>query len=193
MGYFSENAVASLANLVNRHAGQLQLDFVKGSLIYTARQKIVEDALSVNADYVFFIDSDIIYNAGALQKLIDDDRYIVSGLYVNKVDNHPIAYSKIVPQGLFKKGYKTEVTDFDTPLYPIEGAGLGFCLIHTDVFKVMKKRYGHLFMPYKNLGEDFSFFYRARKCGFEVNLDTTIKLGHETTAVHTLEDLKNES
>lgn len=172
--------------------------FVSGSLVYDARQDILNYALEENADYVMFIDSDIVFSIDAVEKLIEHDTDIVSGLYFGRrqFKNKPIAYDKITPMRFGKAAKCIHITDIDTPYRAVDACGLGFCLIKMQAIKHISKRYKLLFEPYRGLGEDFSFFYRAKKCGYKCYLDTTFELGHVGTYVFTKHDylrgLQNE-
>ena len=54
--------------------------FVEGSLVYNARQACMNYALEKDAD-LLFIDSDIMYPIEGIQRLIDHNADILSGLY----------------------------------------------------------------------------------------------------------------
>ena len=123
--------------------------------------------------------------------MMQHDTDIVSGLYFGRRQNSnkPIAYDEIRPCNLFRRIPTSKaITDIDTPYRPVRACGLGFCLIKVKAIKCMLKRYTRLFEPYKGLGEDFSFFYRARKCGIKCMLDTTINLGHIGQKIYGKED-----
>ena len=70
----------------------------------------------------------------------------------------------------------------------IAGAGLGFCLIKNRVLKSFSKI--NPFEPYKDLGEDLSFFLRCRKNGYKVMLDTTFTLNHLGEYAYNAKDYK---
>lgn len=172
---------ASLLRLCMSSKHELIPFFVSGSLVYDARNDIVNEALKERADYILFIDSDITFEPDALDKLLAHNTDIVSGLYFGRREhnNNPIAYSKIYPKTLFRKCAKLDtIKDVDAPLQEVAAAGLGFCLIKMNVFYKMLCKNNMIFEPFRGMGEDISFFYRAKKMGFKVFLDSTIPLTH---------------
>ena len=67
--------------------GECVVSSVVGSLIYDARNKLAAEAVKLEADYVMWFDSDMIFQADTLERLmkdLDDGRDIVSGLYFRR-------------------------------------------------------------------------------------------------------------
>lgn len=151
--------------------------FYANSLVYESRNQLSLMAINKNAEYLLMIDSDMTFPRDALTKYLAMDKDIVCGLYMTRRKPYiPVAYSKVYPRTLLKEpGHKA--IDELTSQY-VDGAGMGFCLIKTEVLRKVWKRYKSPFEPIKGLGEDLSFFYKARKLGYKVWLDTTIDLGH---------------
>ena len=145
-------------------------------------------------EYLLFLDSDIGFDEYDVLKLINHQVDIVSGAYPMKTI--PIRYCINVVQQEQRKG----------DLLKIEGNGMGFTLIHRNVFLQMAQKFPdlkytppkddsnvpptegeinnsyHFFMEHKKgdgfLSEDKSFFFRASMLGYDIWLDTTIKLQH---------------
>ena len=71
----------SLANL--QHVGSVQTAFITCSLVYKARTDLGKIAIDQGADYVLWLDSDMIFPASLLVDLMADikGRDMVTGVY----------------------------------------------------------------------------------------------------------------
>ena len=60
--------------------------FQIGSLIYTSRDNLCKKAINMGADYVFWLDSDMVFNPDVLELLFKDMEKdtIVTGLYFRR-------------------------------------------------------------------------------------------------------------
>lgn len=156
-------------------------DFVNisESLIYDARDKIVQYAINGGYDYLFFLDSDIICESDTLTRLLNHKADIVSGLYFGRRENahDPIAYELIAPKTIYRKA-SLEPIQIIHNYAEVSGVGLGCCLIKVDVLKKMQRKNKNMFEPYRNLGEDVAWCYRARKKGYKIMLDSTVRIKH---------------
>ena len=163
--------------------------YTEGSLVYDARAKIVNYALSQGAD-VLFVDSDIVFPIEGFDRLKWHDRPIVSGLYFgrHKGQSNPIAYKTVKPSTFYRKKPVLETIDEIKPFMEVEGAGLGFCLVQNKVLRAFGKE--NPFEPFGNLGEDLSFFTRCRRKGFKIMLDSSFALEHIGQYSYTAQDYK---
>jgi len=153
---------------------------VEGSLIYDSRDAIAHYAVENDYDYILYADSDMIFCADDLNKLMSHDTDIVSGLYVTRHgENRNVCYKKIITRRRFPFRSPKLVHDMSTSGYAeIAACGFGFCLIKCETIKSMLKRYKSLFEPKWGVGEDIAFCIRAKKCGYKVMIDRDVKLGH---------------
>lgn len=145
------------------------------------RNLIIQLALDNDCTHVLFIDDDMAYHPSALLDLLSHDKDIVTGLYLSRAYPHqPLIFDLNTPEGaLF-----CYLEENEPRLRKVANAGLGFCLIKTDVFRKMEK-------PWVRLGEldceqwcdDIGFFNRVEKAGFEIYCDTQCRIGHMGTVV----------
>lgn len=166
----------SLATL-NR-VGECLVAFQISSLIYTARDELAKKAIELEVDYVLWLDSDMVFGADTLQRLINNrERGIITGLYYRRVSPFsPVAFKKLdVIDGHFDS---EGLTDIPEDLFEVEGCGFGCVLTPTDVFIDVASKFGKVFEPYASGGEDVSFCWRARQCGYKIVCDPSIPLGH---------------
>jgi len=169
---------------------------INESLVTRARNNLAAKFLSnKNATHLFFIDSDIKFEAGEIIKLVLRDKDIVGGAYPAK---------KEPPFYVLNKVAEPEI---EGDLYEVRHLGTGFLMIKRAVFdkliEVMPEtKYKDSLNlgstpdgdPYENwmynlfdvvvddkghlLSEDWVFCDRAREQGFKVWCDTTILLHH---------------
>lgn len=183
VGMIPSKTVISLLQTVKK--GYVEPVIVTGSLVYDSRDQIATFAVNEGYDYVLYVDSDMIFSADDLKKLLAHDTDIVSGLYVTRHgENKNVAYSEIHKR--VDNPYKPPELINDTRDYgygKIAACGFGFVLIKTGVLKTMFERYRSLFEPKWGFGEDIAFCHRAKKCGYKIYIDRDVKIGHigETT------------
>lgn len=176
MDMVSAQFAQSLATL--NKEGECVVSFVLGSLIYDSRNKLARQALQVEADYIMWFDSDMMFHPDTLTKLLQDDKDIVSGLYFRRAAPYtPVAFSKINIDENGKADFEDYTGSLDG-LHEVEGIGFGCVLMKTDVIFDCFGEYGTCFSPIGGFGEDLSFCWRARQLGYEVWLDTDVKCGH---------------
>lgn len=165
-----------------KRAGDTIVGFEVGSLVYNARNNLARQAIKSEADFVLWLDSDMVFAPDLLQRMLkvcqDEHIDFLTGLCfrrkppytpclfdrLEKVDNGA-SYTALmsVPDGRFKVG----------------GCGFAGVLMSTDVLlSVAAKFNGRMFDPMDGFGEDVSFCWRARQCGYDIWCDSEIELGH---------------
>lgn len=169
----------SLATL--NKVGQCSVSFICGSLIYDARNKLAAQAIKMEADYIMWFDSDMIFEPDALFKLLEtavtEDAHIVSGLYFRR----SAPYTPVAFQDLTIKDDKAEWTDYKGELegvHKVGGVGFGCVLVDAQVIFECFGKYGTCFSPIGQVGEDLSFCHRAKELGYDTFLDCNVKCGH---------------
>ena len=63
-------------------------------------------------------------------------------------------------------------------LFEIGGCGFGGVLMKTDVLMDVMGKFKRIFDPLDGLGEDLSFCWRARQCGYKLYCDASLEMGH---------------
>lgn len=198
-GIVSEKTTLGLFNLgksfVRNNIDHGLLTLTNSSLITQARSKIANFFINnTEHEYLFFLDSDIGFKPEDVIKLLSHQLPIVSGAYPMKII--PERYCIDVSQPEQRQG----------DLLKINGNGMGFVLIHRQVFIDIAKQYPglkyipsdyhsdtphtpeeinnsyHYFAEHQTqngfMSEDKSFFYRAQQVGYNIWLDTSIHLNH---------------
>lgn len=174
-----------------QRAGDTIVGFQVGSLVYNARNELARQAIKSEADWVLWLDSDMVFEPDLLKKMLkvceENNIDFLTGLcfrrkppytptLFDRLDKmeHGASYTTImsVPEGRFKVG----------------GCGFAGVLMSTDVLLSVAARFGgRMFDPLEGFGEDVSFCWRARQCGYEIWCDSDIELGHIGSMVVTRE------
>ena len=177
--------VRSLVNM--RYVGEIQFCFTECSLVYQARTALCKMALEAEADFVLWLDSDVIFHAGMMEELMTDiqGKDMVTAVYHGRRPPFkPVIYKTITP-GLLPATIKVEeYPDYPTDgLFEVEGCGFGAVLMKTGVIRDVAETFHQTFSPIPGLGEDLSFCVRARNCGYKIWCDPKIQIGHKGAMV----------
>lgn len=157
--------------------------YVKGKPIAEARNEIVEYALRMDADYIYWLDDDVIAPADSFLKMWKHQKDIVNGVYWSK-SNPPMP---LLFRGHLEMPYLNwHVGDF----IEIDAAGNGLTLVKTDVYRKISETVGGPWYsteygsfpgvkqtPYNNT-EDLYFYWKAKQAGFKIWADTSIQAFH---------------
>lgn len=170
----------SLAML--RKVGDCVLSMQMGSLIYTSRNTLATRAIQTEADYVLWLDSDMVFEPDLLERLMktltENDLDIVAGLYFRRVQPYsPVLFKDLtlIRDTFFEW---SEFKEVPSDLFEVAGCGFGCVLMKTDPFIDVQAKFGNMFAPIGNTGEDLAFCWRARQCGYKVWCDPSIICGH---------------
>lgn len=174
----------SLAML--RKVGEVAVAFQIGSLVYTSRNALASRAIQMEADFVLWLDSDMIFEPDLLEHMLDtmekNEADILTGVYYRRVPPYtPTLFDRLD----FIEGICSWTTQREIPknVFEVAGCGFGCVLMKTDVFIDVQAKFRDMFGPINRVGEDLSFCWRARECGYKIMCDPSIPLGHVGYAV----------
>lgn len=153
-----------------------------GSLIYDSRNQLAAKAIQMNYDYVFWLDSDMVFPTDTLvymhKVMAENNLDILSGLYFRRRPPYsPVLFDKfeIDDSGC----HWTEFEDIPDSLFEIGACGFGCVLMKTSVLVgTYLDHNGQLFQPIMGVGEDCAFCWRARESGYKIWCDPKATLGH---------------
>lgn len=177
----------SLATL--NKEGECLISFLQGSLIYDSRNKLAHQAIASGADYVLWLDSDMVFAPDTLTRLLEhlrNGKDIISGVYFRRTLPYtPVIFKELTPER------DTGYDDYpDNDVFTVAGAGFGCIAMKTEVLIKMALCEGNWFTPEGKYGEDLSFCLRAKRCGYDIWCDSKIKCGHIGHAIITEEVYK---
>ena len=166
--------------------GECKLSMQMGSLIYTSRNNLAQMAIQMDVDYVFWLDSDMVFEPDTLARMMktleENDYDILTGLYFRRVPPYtPVLFDKLD----IRRNICSWSEFHEIPEEPFEvgGCGFGCVLMKTDVFYDVQSKHGNMFAPIANNGEDIAFCWRARDCGFKIYCDPRIIFGHVSHSI----------
>jgi hypothetical protein len=160
----------------------------KSPSLPVARDALVTEALRAKVDYIFFVDTDLIFESPsdpnvALKTLYqtinknknDKDGKIVSGLYraKQKIGFNYAAWMKAPTK---TKGY-VPIERWNGNWLNVDVTGLGCTLIDINVFRDLPKPWFY-WEEIDDISEDFYFFELAKKHGYNLHCFTEVKLSH---------------
>jgi len=147
--------------------------------IADARNEIVQFALDQGANYIYWLDDDVLAPPDAFLKLFNHQKDIINGVYWSK-SNPPMPL-------LFRGHLKGPYYDWHVgDLIEIDAAGSGLTLVKTDVYRnIPEPWYSVDYSSFPgqtqsapNNTEDLYFYWKAKKAGYKVWADTTVQAFH---------------
>jgi len=165
-----------------------------GTYLDQNREEISHSAIEDSYDYLFFIDSDMIFPPNILDILWDKHKDVIGAVYCLRsgFEHGPCVYDYQPEKGTF-------VQHKDWPLnktYKVEGIGTGMLLIKVEALKkILPPRFAYLecdtpdkYGNRRRLGEDLSFCLRCRKADIKIYADSHATIGHLGEKVWTFKD-----
>lgn len=170
------NSLATLQKI-----GDCSLAMEMSSLVYHSRNHLVGKAIQLNADYMLWLDSDMVFHpdllTGMMSTMSDKGLDILTGVYYRRVSPYtPVLLDKLEIDG--KKVDSHNIEEIPNEMFEVAGCGFGCVLMKTDVAFDVLAKFGPPFNPIHGVGEDLSFCWRARQCGYKIYADPSIWLGH---------------
>ena len=173
MDMVSTGFAQSLA-MLKKGGNETAITFEVGSLIYEARNKLAKQAITMGADYTMWFDSDMLFQPDTMVKLLAHNAPIVSGAYFRRSPPyHLVAFDECDVE-------QRKWSDLPLPSDTVKCGGVGFgcVLVKTEVLFDVASKYRTWFEPMNGFGEDLSFCWRARQCGYDILLDPSVTCGH---------------
>jgi hypothetical protein len=150
------------------------LYFDSSTILLNQREKLIDEAIKMEADYVLWLDSDMMFPSNVVLKLLAHNKDIVACNYMKRsLPMKTVAY--------------TDLNDWDSwvPMEPqeelvkVKGIGMGCILMKTDVFKKLEKPYFEFRFKEDTkdwFGEDFILQDKIQKVGYEIFVDTMLSM-----------------
>jgi glycosyltransferase involved in cell wall biosynthesis len=169
--FLHRHFVESLINLKYPEKTDVQFCCVYGLQLPFARNRIVDEALENNSDYLLFLDADMIFPPDLLTRLVFHNVDIVNALAFRRIEPH---YPCIFKWNENEHCYETMT--YYGGLQEVDACGMCSILIRMDVFRKLKKPWYY----YRDnlFSSDLTFCENCRKEGFKVYVDTDLKIGH---------------
>ena len=139
----------------------------EGSIIHHMRERLVKKAIELECTHLLFVDSDMQFEKDAVMRLIERDKDILGADYNRR--KLPLESTAVL------------LGDGEGDLREAVSVGTGFMLIKLSIFDFLPEPW---FFWESNqsgelvTGEDYWFCRLARKHGFEVWADLSVKVLH---------------
>jgi len=161
-----------LAN--HRGLHNYHFSFVQNSLVYTAREMLLDTFMKSKCEAIMFIDSDMTFSEASVELLARHNLpFVTAKAFKRSAPFQPCFYTEVA---IIDGSPRLQVPlDYPDCLLPIEGAGMACVLIKKEVFEKIKKPH---FEPLPVLGEDLSFCMKVKEAGIPMFCDTTVEFGH---------------
>ena len=139
------------------------------------RNMAAEQALKWEADYLLFLDDDVLIPFGSLAHLLDANKDIIAGDVL--IRGYP--FEHMIFDYLEDKKGMHAIREVEEPLgvYDCDAVGFSYCLIKIDVLKKCPKPF---FITGPKNTEDIYFCIKAKLANPDLTIacDTRIKCGH---------------
>jgi glycosyltransferase involved in cell wall biosynthesis len=140
------------------------------------KNAVIDYALSKKFDFVLLLDTDVLVPADLIERMLNHDKPIVTGLYLTilqiggKPQILPLIFDFTHDPELLKPVPINAV--MGDKLMRVKGCGLGCCLAKSEVFLKARPRIED------QSSEDLPFCKDAQLAGYEIWADTSIKTVH---------------
>ncbi len=161
-------SVLQLAQRARNDGFRLSVVNSKSSIIAQSRNFAVKGGLAAGADWLLFLDSDMVFPVDTLSRLLAHQVAIVGATYARK--GWPITFIGTRLDGAL-------ISPADSGLISAARMPAGCLLIKASVFESLKPPYFRCAYDEESgtiLGEDFWFSERVRELGFEVWCDMAL-------------------
>jgi len=177
---YVQSITTTLLKLYEKYA--LGVGLFESPLVYRNRNQLFAQAYKDGVDYILFVDSDMDWSPGDVDKLVALDKDIACGLYYSR---KPVDQNRHLPMVMEYVDGQYEIAEVLDKPFLVDACGMAFTLIKRSVIEKMFEEYCEPFNPIISngdfLGEDISFCDRARNKGFEVWCNPDVKIGHLVT------------
>lgn len=138
---------------------------------------------------IFWIDSDVSWDVEDFVRIYESDKEVISGLYQTH-PNGTVALALEDAEGLPRKVLGVEFLLHDEP-QEVWAVGFGFVAMKSGVFESVERPW-FLIERIKwpsvgfetNIGEDYSWCIRAKKAGYKIWVDPTVKVWHHKDTIY---------
>lgn len=146
-----------------------------GSLIHIARDKIASKAINEGYTHVLWLDSDMVFGPKILEDLQFCGKPFVTGICASR--RRP--YVGCVFSQIDDINHLARVEEIPPEAFEVQGCGFACVLMETEILRaVMMANHGRCFIPMDAYGEDLAFCIRARRLGYHIWAEPTVRPGH---------------
>lgn len=174
--------IESIYNLSIPDNVETSLRIVEGYTVDVARNKIVDIALQECADYILFVDSDVILPKDTLVRLLDINSDIATGWYIKKMDGEGVSELFNPVSGSKTLGNILESNIPKGGIFDVAACGFGCTLVKTSICRTIKDKkqicFEYIHTATGMCSEDIDFCNKATSLGYSIKFDAALRCGH---------------
>lgn len=144
------------------------------TVLLTQRERLAMEAQNIGAEYMLWLDSDMVFPATTAMRLMAHNEDVVAANYIRRqLPAKGVAYEKI---GSWEDPLPFEIQN---NLVPVEGIGMGCMLMKTSILQEIEQPWFEFkWTPESNdhLGEDMIFCQKMAVNGHTVKVDTVLSM-----------------
>jgi hypothetical protein len=144
------------------------------TILLTQRERLATFGRDTGAEYLLWLDSDIVAPASTALRLLAHKEPVVAANYIRRqLPAKGVAYETV---GNWENPLPFEARD---ELVPVEGVGMGCMLMRADIFDTIPKPWFEFgWSPESNdhLGEDMILCQKMSQAGYTVKIDTNLSM-----------------
>ena len=166
--------IAQLLSTTREAGIDAYLFYDSSTILLNQRERLIEKAKEINADYVLWLDSDMMFPSTTALRLLNHNKEIVGCNYRKR--SAPL--TTVAFRNINDWNSWLPLEPFDE-LIKVEGVGMGCLLMKTKLFQRIPKPYFKFtFKEDKQdwFGEDFNLEKELRDLGFEIFIDSILSM-----------------
>ena len=171
---------------------------VKKPNVDFSRNILAAQALREKAEYIFYLDSDVVPPLNVIARLLNHNLPIVTGLYWRRYEGLEPCIYRLSEAGLPVPYSNEDLAQYGSSIQEVEACGAGCMLIHSSVFEKLKptveqfdlqdpvtkemltcwKFWEYIIHSNVNLSEDVVLASRVKGLGYKIHCDLSVRCGH---------------
>jgi len=167
-------ALTELVKLNTQNGIDTHVVLDSSTILLTQRERLALEAQNIGAEYMLWIDSDIVFPATTALRLMAHNESVVAGNYIRRQRPYKgVAYETI---GDWQNPLPFEPQD---DLVEVEGVGMGCMLMKTEILQDIPQpwfEFGWTPETQDWLGEDMIFCQKIAQAGHTIKIDTHLSM-----------------
>lgn len=147
--------------------------------LHRSRESMMEAAAKTDATHLMFIDSDVIFEPDAMEKLLRQGLGVVGATYRMRDQLRRVAAHKPL-DAEYGAAREIRLADKQNKTHEVRAVPTGFMLVDLDVVRAIPQPWFDFGRnnPDEWMGEDVFFCEKLREHGHQIWMDPTIPVGH---------------
>lgn len=150
-----------------------------------ARTWLGREAIKMGAEWLLWLDDDMLIPRGAVKKMLASGKQCISGHYYSRSHSDMFGNGSYPVNAFFPKeggGHVPVDPSINDGIHKVSAFGFGCLLMHRDVFEAVDKlatsKGSYPFVTYPGCTEDVYWCNWAAEAGIDLWLDASIRCGH---------------